>query len=98
MAIRRQSKSAGPAQGRSGDDLGGCRKRLGGQRRPPWVHFYVRRGRDIEPGVSDDEQQPLNIKALGAYVAAARDKKARDGRSERAVWFYVSADPGKIPR
>lgn len=96
--MRKKYKGAGPAQWKSGDHVGSFIKWLGGQIRPPWVHFYVRRGRDIEPGVSDDEQQPLNIKALGAYVAAARDKKARDGRSERAVWFYVSADPGKIPR
>ncbi|KAJ3566185.1 hypothetical protein NPX13_g7233 [Xylaria arbuscula] len=94
MAMRKQHKGTGSTQWKlSGDQVGLFIKWLGGQIRPPWVHFYVRRGKYIELGGENDEQQPLNIKALGAYVAAARDKTARDGRSDRAVWFYVSADP-----
>ncbi|KAI0804131.1 heterokaryon incompatibility protein-domain-containing protein [Xylaria sp. FL0064] len=94
MVMRKKSKGAASAQWKlSGDNVGLFIKWLTSQIRPPWVHFYVRRGKYIEPPGDDDEQQPLNIKALGAYVAAARDKKARDGRSDRAIWFHLSADP-----
>ncbi|KAF2972517.1 hypothetical protein GQX73_g1213 [Xylaria multiplex] len=94
MAMRKRSGQTVSAQWRlSGDNLGRFIKWLTSQIRPPWVHFYVRRGMDIEP-LSEDEQQPLNIKALGAYISAARNKTARDGRSDRAVWFHLSADPG----
>ncbi len=36
----------------------------------------------------------LNIKDLGAYIAATRDNTAPDGISDRAIWFHLSADPG----
>ncbi|KAI0879669.1 heterokaryon incompatibility protein-domain-containing protein [Hypoxylon argillaceum] len=94
MAMRKKSKKTGPTQWKlSGDNLGQFIRWLTSQIRPPWVHFYVRRGRFIEP-VSDDEHRPLNIKALGAYISAGRSKTARDGVSDRAVWFHLSADPG----
>ncbi|KAI1423830.1 heterokaryon incompatibility protein-domain-containing protein [Xylaria sp. FL1777] len=93
-AMRKKSKGTASAQWKlSGDNLGAFIKWLTSQVRPLWVHFYVRRGEYIEPP-GHDEQQPLNIKALGAYVAATRDEMTDNSRSERAIWFYVSADPG----
>ena len=77
----------------SKDRVGIVIKWVAGLIRPPWVHFYVRRGNYIEP-CGDDEQMPLNIKALGAYVSSVRTKEAYDGISERAIWFHLAADPG----
>ncbi|KAI8634654.1 heterokaryon incompatibility protein-domain-containing protein [Xylariaceae sp. FL1651] len=94
IAMRKRSKDTAHAQHRaSGDSLGLFINWFAMQIRPPWVHFYVRRGKYIEPS-GDDEQKPLNIKALGAYIATARSKEARDGISDRAIWFHLSADPG----
>ncbi|KAJ8125798.1 hypothetical protein O1611_g7840 [Lasiodiplodia mahajangana] len=92
--MRKKSKKTDSGQWKLfGDNVGQFIKWFSSQIRPPWVHFYVRRGRYIEPS-GDDERQPLNIKALGAYISTGRDKMARDGRTERAVWFHLSADPG----
>ncbi|KAI0118884.1 heterokaryon incompatibility protein-domain-containing protein [Nemania sp. FL0031] len=94
MTMRKKSKKTDSGQWKLfGDSVGQFIKWFSSQIRPPWVHFYVRRGRYIEPP-SDDERQPLNIKALGAYISTGRDKMQRDGKTERAVWFHLSADPG----
>ncbi|KAI1133032.1 heterokaryon incompatibility protein-domain-containing protein [Nemania abortiva] len=94
MAMRKKSKKTDPGQWRPlGDNIDQFIKWFSSQIRPPWVHFYVRRGEHIEPP-GNDEQEPLNIKALGAYISTGRDKMAFDGKTDRAVWFHTSADPG----
>ncbi|KAI1328346.1 hypothetical protein F5Y16DRAFT_398518 [Xylariaceae sp. FL0255] len=52
----------------------------------------------IESSSDDhDARQPLNIEALGVYIASIRSKGSKDDGfwdGERTMWFHLSADAG----